>query len=456
MPDDVRDKKFDQALARHLPNAAPDSECPDAEVLAAYHERTLSAEEMSGWKEHIAVCNRCQETLALVEQTEHVSASGGEREKNLRPERLGAPSLFRAATAVHPSPASVIVAEIRDEVGNLRRRPPWRSLISVGAIAATVIVWIGAREVRIQHRQQAYEAQIAQNRLSIPQLPIPQAEPRANLKKEESPAKKLDSLNPSEKKAVPPSPPLASPKLVSPSAETVAPPSVANRSAVVQNKKAMMGGTAGGMAPKQSSRSLASSYVAKSATANGTPSHPAAPPDANVNRQVDAKEQVDTAVQGTAQRVQTQAPSASAATSSTLEVNALDATAALVDLAAGNRRYIVAPGETHAWLLGAAGQIQHTTNGGKAWNLQNSGVIADLTAGSATSDKVCWVVGRAGTVLRTTDGGKHWKLLTPPIAEDLGGVHATDATHASIWNVTNRISYQTSDGGITWQPAANE
>jgi hypothetical protein len=449
MPNDDREQRFERALRRHLSNASSDSACPDTDILSAYHERTLSAEEMSHWKEHIAACNRCQETLALLEQTENMPASEQEQDKNLHPELLSAPSIFRAATATHPSPASVIAAEIRDEMGHLRRRPPWRLLVSVGAIAATVIVWIGAREVRTQHRKQAYETQVAQNRLSMPQLPIPQAGP-ANTRKEQPPVAKLENGSPSEKKAVPTSPALTSPKPLSSSAETVAPQVDSELSTSDQKTAAV-----GGMAPRQPG-SIAPRALAKNRTADRTSSNPPASPDANANTQVDAKEQAPARVQTTSESVQAQAPSPSPATSSAMEVSALHVTSALLDLAAANPRYVVAPGETHAWLLGTTGQIQHTTNGGKTWSPQTSGAIADLTAGSATSDKICWVVGKAGTVLRTTDGGKHWNLLTSPIAEDLGGVHATDATHASIWNVSNRVSYQTSDGGSTWQPAANE
>ncbi len=72
MPSDDREEQFERALARHLRNASPDSACPDAEILAAYHERTLSPEEMTRVKEHLAGCARCQESLALVEQSEDV------------------------------------------------------------------------------------------------------------------------------------------------------------------------------------------------------------------------------------------------------------------------------------------------------------------------------------------------------------------------------------------------
>jgi hypothetical protein len=456
MPDDDREQRFEQAMARHLPNASSDSACPDAEILAAYHDRTLSAEEMSHWKQHIAACNRCQETLALVEQTENVTASDSEREKNLHSELLSAPSIFRAAAPVHHSPAAVIAAEIRDEVGNLRRRPPWRLLVSVGAIAATVIVWIGAREVRIQHRQQEYAAQVANNRLSMPQLQPPQSIPLA--RKQETPlAKAEEQAAPEKRTALSPKP---SQQRESTLTASATPPdaTAGGNLAITNDKKTKPNAKPGIVA----SRSADVSGFAEKAP---TPETPATsqnqvtqltPSGTGGGRSVEAKEQTGAAIRSSAQNVQVQAAAPPNLADAQMEVSALRVTPTLLELAAANPRYVVAPGETDAWLLGNAGQIQHTGNRGKTWKLQSSGVTADLTAGSATSGKICWVVGKAGTLLLTTDGGKNWKVLSSPIPGDLGGIHATDALHASIWDVTNRRSFQTSDGGKTWQPAANE
>ncbi|HKF25502.1 MAG TPA: YCF48-related protein, partial [Candidatus Acidoferrum sp.] len=117
---------------------------------------------------------------------------------------------------------------------------------------------------------------------------------------------------------------------------------------------------------------------------------------------------------------------------------------------------IASPGGRTMWSVGAGGQIFHSTDAGRTWLPQISGVAADLTGGSAPSEKVCWVAGAAGMVLRTTDGGLHWQQILTPVAGDLGGIHALDAKRASIWDAPNRASYQTSDGGKTWKPSANE
>jgi len=126
-----------------------------------------------------------------------------------------------------------------------------------------------------------------------------------------------------------------------------------------------------------------------------------------------------------------------------LDVEALSAVAA-------------APDRKSIWRFGEHGTIAHSADGGKTWESQAAALTATLTSGSAPSKKVCWIAGSAGTLLRTTDGGKHWRLVTTPISTDLGGVHASDAKHASIWDVSNRRSYETSDSGLTWKQTANQ
>jgi hypothetical protein len=86
MAPDPRDRNFDKALARHFRPGAPSDEsvnlppelglqaddCPDAETLAAYHERSLVPSEMNSWKEHIVGCAHCQMVLAELEATDNI------------------------------------------------------------------------------------------------------------------------------------------------------------------------------------------------------------------------------------------------------------------------------------------------------------------------------------------------------------------------------------------------
>jgi photosystem II stability/assembly factor-like uncharacterized protein len=115
---------------------------------------------------------------------------------------------------------------------------------------------------------------------------------------------------------------------------------------------------------------------------------------------------------------------------------------------------ILAPGGRVSWRVGEAGIIEFSSDAGKTWTLQPSGVTTDLLAGSAPSDKVCWIVGRSGTILRTTDGGAHWQKVRPPTPGDLRSVFAADARQATVSPANG--TYQTTDGGVTWNELAPE
>lgn len=466
MPTDDRDQQFERALTRHLSSASPDSACPDAETLAAYHERTLSLEELARWKEHIAACSRCQETLALVEQTESVPAAVGEQQSELVPQELAAsPAVSSAARAAISQGEELRVAAPRaaaapTPISQVRPRPPWRWIIPVGALAASVIVWVGTRELHTQHLQQMSKIQVAENRAPLPQPAPAQAEPPASSQTAPSPALKSNEETRA-KKALPPTSRSSVSSNASGTLSAPAAPSIsADNAGINKQKDAVAGGIAGAKRDDLQAPAAVVGYAAgaRSVDALGPPPSNQPAPAVASPPPADRKEEAKKAlVPSAAQTVEVQsaapAPNAPAAE---LVASQNYVAANLLKLASSNPHYIISPGEKHAWLLGDAGTIQHSTDRGKTWKPQLSGVTADLTAGSATSDKICWVVGKAGTLLLTTDGGKHWKTLSSPITGDLGGIHATDALHASIWDVPNRQSYQTTDGGLTWTRMANE
>src|SRR5258705_3868043 len=73
--DESRDRRREEALARRMGDALDRldqhgaGECPDAELIAAYHERALQPDEIARWEGHFAICGRCRKILAVLAAT---------------------------------------------------------------------------------------------------------------------------------------------------------------------------------------------------------------------------------------------------------------------------------------------------------------------------------------------------------------------------------------------------
>jgi hypothetical protein len=451
MPTDDRDRQLDRALARRLPDSR-DAACPDPEILAAYHERTLSLEEMAAWKDHIASCSRCQEALQLVEESEKPLAEDW-NEQEVEADRgvSGTQALAVAEAQAEPLRARRLTAgaaalrAASEPAPRPAKRGPrlnWRWVAPVGALAAAVIVWIGVREVANQAPKPS--AQVALNREAQPASPAPEAEDRARRKEfatKTEPAPTAPRPNKNQ-------------ELVAGAPRTRAKKAPSEQEKSSERDVRQLEGPNPGAG--ESDRLVVQDELKKSRVAGGAPARPT-PPAAVAGLTANEPARADrlAPLPQANESVAVTAAAAGNTNESDLQRTVRDSKD-LMRLAADDHRLIVAPGQKHAWRVGQGGSISGSTDGGKTWEQQDSGVTVDLTSGSATSDKVAWVAGKSGTLLLTSDGGKHWKQIPTPITGDLGGVHAVDETHASIWDVPNRKSFLTSDGGETWKPAANE
>ena len=73
MDEQTREQKTTDALiARGFADTHAAGNCPEPGVLAAFHERTLEADETQRWLGHVADCRRCQALLAALGRTEPV------------------------------------------------------------------------------------------------------------------------------------------------------------------------------------------------------------------------------------------------------------------------------------------------------------------------------------------------------------------------------------------------
>jgi hypothetical protein len=491
MAPDERDRMFDKALARHLRSAAPAGEasgissasapqsapCPDPEILAAYHERSLLPEQLNSLKEHIVGCANCQTVLAHLEMTDVIPLRSAEEEQV-----LAQAAIAPAGAASSPAPAASPELRPRKSRRLLRfRGARWQWLAPAGAIAAGLLVWIALHE--------------------NPHSPLPSmSENETKMAKNQAPPPVLSGAIREPQSSAPAKPSAILTRPQAPASE----PAFADGRAVSDAAKQMrkLGGAAGARSADSKTDEELRSQKDRDAVTEQMTAGNRADLDAKVlsetlRKKDDARAQNEKLQAETAelQNAQNQnqntnyvspkvvgpgpmgqmqssaktksataaasaAPAPSAPPPPPAEVTGgasnYNETASLkVARAISNPGLISPPGSIAVWRVGRSGLIEFSKDGGATWSRQVSGVRSDLLTGSAPSNQVCWIVGRVGAILLTIDGGAHWKLIPSPLAEDLGGVRASDALHATTWNARGTKRFETSDGGLTWKPVPN-
>jgi hypothetical protein len=498
--------RFEEALARHLRREAMNdggrgaASCPDAETLAAYHERSLAHEEMHSWKEHIAACARCQEILSTLELTDHVHAGVHEDEEGvaafLEPVAAAAAPMRAAAHGVSPEAFLQAAAIPAKHMQAQPRAPYWRWLAPAGAIAAVLLLWVAVRNRPVQGPPAEPSVMVAQNRTAPSAAPA-EAVPPAKVV-ESVPAPETRGI---EKKSL---------NSGQPDAEMQSRTASSNDALKEQAKKG--GGAAGGILDGTFGKLSASSpddenVKLPAGAAAGQAAPYVAPKDVpppgvvaglrerNSDQSIDSRKADSVSKKKSSDLYASQnrpAPAkagASASAARSTEVIKIETTAVapVAESAEGEKQkpaaapsaapapfaarkesskalarevsydghLILAPGSAVQWSVGPSGLIHRSADGGKTWTTQQSGIAGDLTAGSAPSDTVCWVVGAKGTILLTTDG-EHWTKIHSPTSADLIGVAAQDARNAAVWSDSREPRYVTQDGGQTWKLRAVE
>jgi hypothetical protein len=469
MAPDPRDLNFDKALARHFRPAEPSEEpanlpaelglqadnCPDAETLAAYHERSLLPAEMNSWKEHIVGCAHCQMVLAELEATDNIPLQHAETAE--------APAMneSKRVAVIHPWPAADATPSHKTRmVRSTRRR--WRWLVPAGAIAAGLLVWISLHENQQPRFPSFEEAKVAKKQQpSTPPTSTVSRAPTARLTQPNPPAAAdeitasngaIGSESLKQRERAQSSPKLTAP-MPSADKEKGARKDELRDSSVPLNGRANQADLDAKIAAGKAQQNV--EVQAQSAPASNYQYNARVPGPAPLSQ---AQAQTVTKQKSEANAPAPAAPQSPAGVSGGVTdattSNRIGAASETV-MVISDPHMIFAPGSTSQWRTGPSGLIEFSSNGGSSWSRQRSGVLVELLTGSAPSDKVCWIVGRAGAILLTIDGGATWKLISSPLKEDLGGVQATDALHATIWNVRNTKGFETSDGGLTWKRIGN-
>lgn len=467
MASDQRDRNFDKAIARHLRSAAASADaansaasprahhdsCPDAETLAAYHERSLLSSEMNSWKEHIVGCALCQEILAHLETTDAIPLPSAQEVDAFSK----AENHLAAA-----SPSQPVAATVPARVRSLRlvAGTRWRWLVPASAVAAGLLVWISLHENHPTVLPAANEIKIAKNQESPAALPSAgtgsaalESRPQLTPPKSDETSDKIIAS-----RRIPPAETLKQSRPYAYSAKVVPkPPSKEEGKLQKDTERDAAADRLFGEKRADLDTKTVDGAFRQREEVQVQPQSDAA--NAQLQNQANANmakvagpaplNQVANAKKLKAAPAPAATPPPAPASGGVAGFSAGAASEMVMVVSDPTRIY--APGAASVWHTGNAGLIEFSPDGGHSWSRQRSGVIVDLLTGSAPSEKVCWIVGRVGAILLTTDGGAHWKLISSPLKDDLGGIQATDELHALIWNVQNKKRFSTSDGGLTWE-----
>jgi hypothetical protein len=470
--DESRDRRREEALARRVGDALDQLahreavECPDAEVIAAYHEKSLQPDEIARWENHFATCTRCRKVLQVLAAS--VDAPLDEKEVARLGQLVAAARSPLEATTQKAEPARPIRLNWRSRwlapaLGIAAvlaiwfvRRPPWRT--AEQNPAGNLIAQAPKSELQpseeAQTKQQSAELSGTPGKNSNTDMEAAKDRAARITQSRNSPADSLAKKNPDDGSV----------------ARKMAPSSNAPENNLRDEKKEKSefntyqssGAVAGLSAPAPAARAAAAPPAtapppapqtqAKVQSTTEAPPITLAPPSVSQSVQVtEAAPQVQTT---------NSAPSGSLSESTVkdLPLNGRNYESLLkLDAAGEFPAQINSPSGKILWRAGKGGVIQRSTDAGRTWTSQASPLQEDWFAGAAVSDKICWIAGRSGAIARTTDGN-HWKKIAPPpTAADSSGkfpdwisITASDAKNVTV-TASDQRHFSTQNAGKSWK-----
>ncbi len=473
MPSHDNENAMDGLLRRSLArDSAAVGDCPDAELLAAYFDQALGADEAAGYELHFSICTRCREQLATM-----VRANAGQQlhpaDLAIEPALAGArpvPAIALGAART-PSQAKPAASSARSETKFPERKSSdarWLDLRWLIPVAAMLVLG-----TFVFMRYASRETSIGPNQVAMSKsTPPPQNQTALE------PEKKASDVATAEK---------AAPK-AQPSATSAPSRSRSSVSAHVNGQSSPMAGrkqteevsslggsTASGNSGSTGSGSARAAHNAMPAPGSKravrpsmvgtivTPRFPSEPSPAAPAPELNASLPSIVVATSSADAVKSPAPAPPPAAEHKSQAFGLAARSNLHSSTAeeslaktkqAEERYtetvISTPDSDIFYRIAKGGFVEISEDGGATWQGQLLNPSAEFTAGSAPEPRICWLVGRSGVVFLTEDG-KSWRKLPSPTSEDLVVVVAKSASNATVTANDNR-KWSTDDAGKNWHP----
>ena len=455
-------------VVNHLRNAQPIGEHPDADVLAAFAEQSLSERERTSVLLHLSTCPDCREMTALVMDREPAEV------------------LVHAAAATHSSSvAPPERIELAVAAGKASREVTPRSWFRWPSFSSPALRWVAAtacvvvvsaavlmntRAPRKQMPGLTSDAVTLQDERRPTASISPDSATAERRLREELQAQQSASSALEKKRSAPP--------LSQPGEEKdreimgyVRPePRVASRSAVANGAVQAISPPAPADADAFRAKvedSAAQHSFAKSAAVAQEKSVAATVPPANGKDQTGvlvadklgskekaaespapfANQNSSPAVAAGAKRDDRAGP-AIGSTSETVEVSGgpLMLESAQVELA----KRVGSP----RWNVTADGDVLRSLDAGKNWKTITIDSKAQFVAVATTGASI-WAGGKGGALYHSTDVGEHWTRITPrdgsnSLTADISGIEFTDVNHGTVHAGGNE-RWTTSDGGKSWK-----
>jgi photosynthesis system II assembly factor YCF48-like protein len=468
-------------------------DCPGPEILAAYFDHALDAQETARYDLHFSRCSLCREQLAAMARAGDAPDANDAEKKH-----AGAWDWFIGPRWVMPAAAALAALLVITGIAWRMKKPavPGTEVAmsrpdmvppnSVQPANSPPPVDTVSPSTAVAAPETAPPAKVApsapsENPMKRPAAPAPRDSASAAIELGEPQASRMYGATSaagakagvSHANAAPRREALTSGgaaganRAVTQAAPQPQPQTMSRMKSPVMDRGAMRGGSGGGVSAETTDSADTTANVtdgvqAMDTTAVAQPAPPAKPPAkkaeaASVESAASVAVQTDEAKELSAPKTKlpvTAAAPSHAVGAMNLSASKMSEAAALAKLQEAQissnlmNLQIQTPDPKILWMIVSAGAIEKSEDGGATWKPEYLERRAPIVAGSAPTVKICWLVGGNGIILRTTNG-THWKTISAPAETSFMNVEATDASTATVTALDGR-RFSTVDGGKSW------